>query len=175
MCIRDRVAPVLEPSFGRTRVLTERTFKPWENDETNIEVLERKRPLTEALRTSSVLVVARPYGPTAWAQFSAGRSVGIPIVATHESATMVDDPSSWGIELSTVDQLAVTIRRVLTVRRPKVMPLIQETGLNKALNVLGLNPRGLLSENWDWMNSDTKARRRNTETVSYTHLRAHET
>ena len=165
--IQEQVASALEPSFGRTRVVTERTFKPWENDVTNIEVFERKRPLSEELRTASVLVVARPYGPTAWAQFSAGRSVGVPIVATHESAMMVDDPSSWGIELSTVDQLAVTIRRVLTLRRPKIMPPIQETGLNKALSVLGLKPRGLLRENWDWIDSDANARRRNTGRQTY--------
>ena len=165
--LQEQIAPALEPTFGLTRVLTERTFKPWENDATNIEVIERRGSLTEELRTSSVLVVARPYGPTAWAQFCAGRSVGIPMVATHESAKMVDDPLSWGIELSTVDQLAVTIRRVLTLRRPKIMPSIQETGLSKALSVLGLKPRGLVSEKWDWIDSDANSRRRNTGMQSY--------
>jgi len=106
------LAKLLVSAGHQLDVVTERWFVGWDGCD-DLNLIERERPLSSHLIDASVLVVARPHGPTAWAQFVAARAFDVPVVATPAAARGLDDPKQWGVHVSELDGFGALLRRLL--------------------------------------------------------------
>jgi len=162
--LRASVLPVVTGEF-ETAVVTERAVAGWTTSEHSLSFVVRQRALVDHLEGAGVVVIARPHGPTAWAQIVAGRAVGLPVVATPEAVRGVDDPAAWGIQVAAKAHLAHEVGSAM--RRPVPDPSLAPTErVIEHLVALGLRP-DVLTEPVEWLCGARPSRGRDVARQSY--------
>ena len=163
----EHIAPKLDTTIPPPLLITEREFVPWRRGLSNLEHIERNKPLSDFLQQASMLVSLRQTGPTAWTHLLAARAFGIPVVATKQAAHHIDNPTQWDLEIVERPEIATAMLRAATRRRPPPRPALNDTGISDAISALGIEPADTESEITDWLYTQQSGKRHRMDLKQY--------
>ncbi len=163
----EHISPKLDPTIGSPLLITEREFLPWGYRLSNLEHLERNKPLSALLQQASMLVSLRQTGPTAWTHLLAARAFDIPVIATKEAARHIDDPAPWNLEIVERPETDAAMYRTATQRRRPPRPPLDDTGIKNAISALGIQPADTEQEITDWLDTEQTGKRHRMDLKQY--------